>query len=93
MGQMEGGEWMVQAARLFLTTVKVFFFFSFFFRVHVSAPPPPFPNNQLSVFASLALLSFQRFVFEKVAIIAKWLLFFCKHGKALGRAPVSRPGS
>lgn len=45
------------------------------------------------VFASLAAFHFRGFVFEKVAIIAKWFLCFSKHGEALGRAPVSGPGS
>lgn len=58
---------------------------------------PPFQNNQHVGFCKSGHLSFQRFVFEKVAIIAKWLLCFSKHGKALGwlrfqdLAPNERP--
>lgn len=34
----------------------------------------------------------KRFICARVAIIAKWFLGFCKHGKALGPDPVSGPG-
>lgn len=40
-----------------------------------------FQNSQLLVFATLVCLSFKGFVFEKVAIIAKWLLRFSKHAE------------
>lgn len=68
---------------------------SWFFMVMSALPP--FQNNQIVDFCKSGHLSLKRFVFEKVAIIAKWLLCFSKHGKALGwlrfqvLAPNERP--
>lgn len=47
------------------------------------------------VFASVPHLSISEseFVFEKLAIIAKWLSCFSKHGEALRWSLVSGPGS
>lgn len=60
------------------------------FHGHVSNAP--FQNKSTVSFCISGLLSFQRFVFEKAAITAKWFLRFFKHGKALGGARVSGPG-
>lgn len=56
---------------------------------------PLFHHSQLSGFTSVPHLgiSEREFAFEKVAIIAKWLPCFSKHGQALRWSPVSGPGS